>query len=103
MKNFIVFFVLIIMSLPAFAQRRPHPHPRFPQPHPRPMPHPRPVPVPPPSYSCQVYMVDSFNRVLNRYWGRTDWRTGVCVDAMNRCRMDLRYSGHWNARCVQPR
>jgi hypothetical protein len=70
--------------------------------HPRPMPRPYPRPMPIPRASCQVLMVDAYNRVVNRYWGmsRNPWQ---CTDGLNRCYRDLRWMGGIGARCVQVR
>lgn len=127
MKNVILAVVMIVASLPALAQhRRPGPgrynpapgrhhpgpgrhhpgpgryHPRPGRHHPGPGRH-YPMPRPAPTLSCQVAMVDGYNRVVRRFWGHTDYRTGQCRDALQQCSWEVRRMGSWNYRCAQVR
>lgn len=101
MKNIVVFLMLLVMALPALAERpRPHHRPHS-NGHYRPIPRPRPVPMPH-RYACQVVMVDRYNRVLNRYYGRTS-NPWSCHDGFNRCYRDVGRWGGFGARCAQVR
>lgn len=110
LKNLLVALSVVLMSVPALAQHRPHRRP-MPGPghyRPRPMPgpghyRPRPMPRPMPTRLCSVVMVNRANRVINRYTGYADYRSGVCHQAMQNCRFDLSRRGAWGNRCVQNR
>lgn len=106
MKNFLVFLVMLLIALPALAQsRRGHWRGNHHRPgHYRNWPGPRyPMPRPAPRHSCQVVMVDRYQRVINRYWSYADYRYGQCSDGLRQCHWDLRRYGAWGARCAQVR
>lgn len=122
MKNLILFVFMLLLALPALAQNRRDgnrnrdwdyrngdhrpgdyrngdyrpgdyrtdnrnwPGPHYPRPNPR--------------RSCQVVMVDRYNRVVNRYWSTAAYRRG-CIDGLRQCDWDLRRYGTWGARCAQ--
>lgn len=95
MKHFLLLLLAFMMTIPAFAQRRPRrPEPR------RPLPRTR-IPAPVPRHSCQVVMVDRYNRVVNRYWGRSRSRVNRCADAFSACHWDLKRYGSRGRRCLQ--
>lgn len=95
MKHLFILFLVFVMTETAFAQgRRRRPEPRRPHPRTR-------VPMPMPRYTCQVVMVDRYNRVVNRYWGRTHSRFDRCRDAMSSCYWDLKRYGSRGRRCLQ--
>lgn len=95
MKNLILFLLVILMTETALAQhRRRRPEPRRPHPRTR-------VPMPRPRYTCQVAMVDRYNRVVNRYRGRSHSRFDHCRDAFRSCHWDLRRYGSRGRRCIQ--
>lgn len=75
MKKLFLIFSMLIMTAPAFAQH----------------------------VNCQVVMVDRFNRVIHRYFGQRDWRTGMCRNALRQCNLDIRRRNIFGARCAQLR
>ncbi len=95
MKNIFVFLMMLLVALPSFAR----PRPRFP--HPGRLPG-RTYPMPVPRRTCQVVMVDRYNRVMNRYWGHRS-NYGQCSKALRECYQDVRYYGGFGARCAQVR
>jgi hypothetical protein len=75
MKKFLLALFLVLTALPAFAQH----------------------------YSCQVVMIDRYNRVIQRYYAQADWRTGMCRDGLRNCNYDLRIRNIYGARCATVR
>ncbi len=53
--------------------------------------------------SCQVVLMDRYNRILDRFYSRTDYRTGRCREGMRDCNYEMRRRGIYGARCVQVR
>lgn len=94
MKHFLLFLLAFMMTVPAFAQGRRRPQPRRPHPRTR-------IPMPRPRHTCQVVMVDRYNRVVNRYWGRSHSRFDRCQDAFSSCYWDLKRYGSRGRRCLQ--
>lgn len=73
-----LFVILMTLSVaPAFAQRYPA--------------------------TCQAAAVDRYNRLIARFYGRVDYRTGMCREALRNCNMEIRRRGWYDARCVQLR
>jgi hypothetical protein len=89
MRAIFICLLILVTSLPAFAQRRP-------------IPRPRPIPNPYPS-SCQVVAIDRYQRVIARFYARTDWQSGQCRDGLRQCNYEIRRRGWWDARCAQVR
>lgn len=52
------------------------------------------------AYSCQVLMVDNYNRVIDRFYAQRDYQTNRCRDGLRDCHRELRVRG-LNARCVE--
>ena len=77
MKKYLLGILLVVSAFPAYAQRTHRP--------------------------CQVAAVDNFNRVIARFYGQTDWRSGMCRNALRQCNFEIRRRGWWGARCVQLR
>lgn len=63
----------------------------------------RPRPIPRPSRSCQVVMVDRFDRVVRRYWGHEPAGYGMCRSGLRDCNWDLNRMGAWGYRCATVR
>lgn len=77
MKHGLFLLLLTFVSLPVFAQRYPS--------------------------DCRVAAVDGYNRLIARFYGRMDYRTGMCRDALKNCHKEIRRRGWYDARCVQMR
>jgi hypothetical protein len=75
MKNMFMALVVAMVTLPAFAQR----------------------------YSCQVVMVDRYNRIIQRFYAQVDYRTGMCRDGLRDCNYEIRRRGVYGARCATVR
>lgn len=122
MTKLILALVLMVTALTAFAQHRPgpgrpgpggpggRPGPHYPGPgRPGPGPGPGypgpgrlpPRPMPPVGYACSVLMIDNWQQVYRSYAGRTDYYSGRCSQAMDRCIYDLRFNR--GLRCVEER
>lgn len=116
MTKIIVALVIMLTALSALAQHRPgrpgpgrpgpghRPGPSYPAPRPMPRPMPGPgrlPPRPPMGQFCSVAMIDNWHQVYRSYSGRTDYYSGQCRDAMNRCIYDLRFNR--GLRCVDQR
>jgi hypothetical protein len=78
MKNVMIVFVLMLMSLPVFAQRYRHPK------------------------QCQAAAIDRYNRIIATFWGPGN-PNGRCHQALRICDMEVRRRGWYDARCVQLR
>ena len=52
------------------------------------------------SYSCEVVMVDNYNRVIDRFYAQRDYQTNRCRDGLRDCNREMRTRGI-NARCVE--
>lgn len=76
MKKALFALMLVLSALPAFAQRYPR--------------------------TCEAVAVDRYNRLIARFYGRFDPRTGMCREALRNCNMEIRRRGWYDARCVQP-
>jgi hypothetical protein len=77
MKKAMFALLLTVSAVPAFAQRFPS--------------------------GCQVAAVDSYNRVIARFYGRMDYRTGMCREGLRNCHLESRRRGWYDVRCVQLR
>jgi hypothetical protein len=77
MKKALFALMLILSALPAFAQRYPT--------------------------TCQAAAIDRYNRLIARFYGRVDYRTGQCREALRNCSMEIRRRGWYDAHCVQLR
>ena len=51
--------------------------------------------------NCQVVMLSQNNQLLKRFYGHSDWRTGMCRDAINKCKYEVHLRNLYKARCVQ--
>jgi hypothetical protein len=76
MKKFVLAVSLMLSALPALAQRH---------------------------YSCQVVMVDRYNRIIQRFYAQADYRTGMCRDGLRDCNYEIRRRGLYGVRCAQVR
>ena len=81
MHKLIVAILLTVSALPALAQR--YPNPRY--------------------STCQVVMVDRYNRVVQRFYAYTDPRSGMCRDGLRDCNYEIRRRNVYGARCAQVR
>ncbi len=81
MKKAFFALLLTLSALPALAQHRPTPYPQ----------------------NCTVVAVDRYNRVIARFWGYTDPRSGMCRDGLRNCNFEIRRRGWYDARCLQTR
>lgn len=77
MKKAVLAILLTMSALPAFAQRYPT--------------------------TCQAAAIDRYNRLIARFYGQTDYRTGQCREALRNCHFEIRRRGWRDARCVQIR
>lgn len=76
MNKIILAIALTLSALPAFAQRY---------------------------ASCQVVMVDRYNRVIQRFYAQADYRSGMCRDGLRNCNYEIRLRNIYGARCAQVR
>jgi hypothetical protein len=53
------------------------------------------------SYSCEVLMVDRYNRVIDRFYAQRDYQTNRCRDGLRDCNKELRVRGVSGATCVE--
>ena len=77
MKKTILAILLTMSALPAFAQRYP--------------------------VSCQAGALDRYNRLVARFYGHVDPRSGQCRSALRDCNREIRRRGWYDVRCVQLR
>ncbi len=75
MRSLVVFFFMVFIASSAFAQYGN-------------------------GYSCQVDMVDNYNRVIDRFYAQRDYQTNRCRDGLRDCNKELRLR-NINARCVE--
>lgn len=76
MKKLFLVFAMVLSAAPAFAQRY---------------------------GSCQVVMVDRYNRVIQRFFAQTDYRTGMCRDGLRQCNYEIHRRNLYGVRCAQVR
>ena len=76
MKKLFLVFSMVLMTAPAFAQRY---------------------------GSCQVVMIDRYNRVIQRFFAQVDYRTGMCREGLRQCHYEVQRRNLYNVRCATVR
>lgn len=76
MKKLFLVFSMVLMTAPAFAQRY---------------------------GTCQVVMIDRYNRVIQRFFAQTDYRTGMCREGLRQCNYEIQRRNLYGVRCATVR
>lgn len=75
MRNLALCFLMLLCAVPAFAGYN--------------------------SYSCEVVMVDRYNRVIDRFYAQRDYRTNRCRDGLRDCNKEIRMRNISGVSCVE--